>query len=208
MFGIRTNPTGEEPRDIDQLETNQGLPDQDTQAEAFFHAVRDGHEDTVRFSLNEGSDPNSFGQLSQTPPLLLASLMGRKNVVNLLLDAGAKATSDILKAALGRYQNRVMCGLIEHGADFSWDKDGNLLRLAIWEKDRELVKTLISHKANVHATGEDGLNAFAISADGDTFDDYIFRSILDAGGRPPKGYGYTRKPPPQSMFGSSAVCRV
>lgn len=59
----------------------------------------------------------------------------------------------------------------------------------IWQKDRKLLEILVSHEAYIHATGEDGVNAFAICADGDTFNEYIFHLISDAGGRSPGGYG-------------------
>jgi hypothetical protein len=59
MLGVCTNPTGnidgteEGPSEINQLETNQGLPDRDTRAKELFDAVTYGNKDTVHSSWME-----------------------------------------------------------------------------------------------------------------------------------------------------------
>ncbi len=76
------------------LDSNANINTRNAENEsALFIAIRNGFEDIVRLLINREADVNLIkdetGRSSLNSPLILASYYGNKNIVKMLLEAGA-----------------------------------------------------------------------------------------------------------------------
>ena len=56
---------------------------------ALCRAIRSGRVDIVKVLVGEGADVNKAGKEGRTPLILASSLVGKEDVVQVLLEAGA-----------------------------------------------------------------------------------------------------------------------
>ena len=84
-------------------------------ASAIHHAVSGGHREACSVLLRRGADPEQRGPDGATP-LALAARHGDEALIGLLLEAGAKADSAALHAAVARKHTGAALRLIAAGA--------------------------------------------------------------------------------------------
>lgn len=135
-------------------------------------AVDSGNIRAVQAELDKGTDPNQLPPAGDEPvsPLCAAAADGELDIVQLLLDRGARVDSGDgwdytpLEAAATHNQIAVMELLIAHGApvnDFGDGRSYSLWRAAV-EGKREAVRFLLAHGANPNTKphgGDDLLKA-------------------------------------------------
>lgn len=125
--------------------------------------------DLVRRLLENGANPNAKDSTWDTPALCFALDSGIPELVELLLEHGAKTKAKtssgepVLIYAVDKGKMAEARMLLEHGADANGaNKQGKTpLMQAVIKQDLELIKLLMEHGADVNAVGSVSIASFA-----------------------------------------------
>jgi len=116
-------------------------------------AVFEGRIGLVRDLIaNDGVDVNEpVGEVNETP-LQLAAMMGRLEIAQLLIDAGADANGEPLRTAIARQDGDMIRLLVGSGSDLEHRDDGGATPIlgAILEGNVEIAQLLVDLGASVH----------------------------------------------------------
>jgi cytohesin len=123
-------------------------------------AVQRGDLDRVRVLLAAHADPN-LGSVQK--PLFIAAQRGYAEIVQALLDAGARDKNESLVVAVGDGHREIVAMLLQAGADVHFGAD-TALRKAAHNADLELVNELLAAGADPGARAEDGETALHAAA--------------------------------------------
>ena len=154
---IHCIPLGMQPRDV------QGYIGRKTMYKDIFRVAFEGTLDDVRFFIEQGTDVNVRNDLGKTPLHVAAGGYSRADVVQYLIEKGADVNAqDIfggtpLCQAFGSIDKMVF--LIEKGANVNDRRDcmgWTPLHFAARHPNVDVVKCLINHGAEIHATDNKG----------------------------------------------------
>lgn len=136
---------------------------------AIGRACEDGSTEILAMLLEAGADPNLM--TDRKTPLMLAAYANKVEVVQLLLEKGARIDeinkmreTALMKSSAGEAVDVVRL-LLERGADVNAKRiDGwSALTFAVWLKNREIAQMLIDKNADIHARCADGRSLLAIA---------------------------------------------
>jgi len=153
-------------------------------------ACTKGDTEAVEWLLDHGAYSNQEFDQDGTDCLMVASQLGRTEVVRILLDKGAdvKHMNRDRKTALlfaSEYGHTETVGvLLDNGADVNHeDEDGDTaLILASSAEDMEPIRLLLEKGANVNHMNKDGDTALMVASDGGDME--TIRLLLKEGANP------------------------
>jgi ankyrin repeat protein len=131
-------------------------------------ASRTGSVPTVRVLLARGVDVNAAEGFQQTTPLMWAAAEGHREVVSLLLEAGADPNR----------QGHVTALSARHNADHPTG-GFTALMFAARNGDEPLVRTLVAGGANINLRNGDGASATMVAIYNDRFD--VAAALIELG---------------------------
>jgi ankyrin repeat protein len=131
-------------------------------------ASRTGSVPTVRLLLARGVDVNAAEGFQRTTPLMWAAAEGHRDVVDLLLEAGADPNK----------QGHITSLSARHNADHPTG-GFTALMFAARNGDEPLVRTLVARGANIDLKNGDGASATMVAIYNDRFD--VAATLIELG---------------------------
>jgi ankyrin repeat protein len=153
-------------------------------------AVHKGHTSEVSRLLKAGVDVNSGDSGSGYSPLIMAIQRGHREIVELLVEHGAKDTDNIfkmsaVKTAASSHKFDIMKMLIEKGFDVdipNYEQRTALMSVCRCGDAEGLVKLLINNGADVNRQSESGKTALAEAIGWNRLE--LVRILLESGASP------------------------
>lgn len=131
-------------------------------------AIEMGNTDIVKLLLDAGVPINEYGR-REDQPLTLAYRYGLNEIFDLLVERGAKATTDLLLAAITKDDEKTVDVAISKGADINTSRDYRMhfeetpLHIAVRRGNPKIVKRILEAKPDLTIENMDDETAYDLA---------------------------------------------